>query len=151
MGKIISGILTLGTLTSTILLILSVLLQIFARFFLEKAPPWTEEASRLFFIYAIAFASGLAMKSNEYVQLDLIYKRLSGKWKRRLDTLIPVMILVLFGLAAIFSVSFILLGVPENSPSMNMSMSVAFTSMLIMSLAICFYAFQQLILNLRKP
>ena len=71
--KGIGKILKIGTLVSTIGLIGTVSLQIFARFFLASDPSWTEEASRLFFIYAVSFASGIALKNNSYVGLDLFY------------------------------------------------------------------------------
>jgi len=60
MLKTLNKLLSLGTLLSTIGFIGSTVIQIFARFFLASAPSWTEEASRLFFIYAMSFAAGLA-------------------------------------------------------------------------------------------
>ncbi len=140
MEKHITRLLRYGTLLSTYALILSVLLQIFARFFLEKAPPWTEEASRLFFIYAIAFASGLAMKSNAYVQLDVMYTRLPTRQQALLDVLIPLLICILFGLITVCSIFFVWLGYPETSPSMGMRMSTAFMSMVVMGGSVLFYA-----------
>jgi len=45
-----------GTLLTSTGFVFTVSLQIFARFFLSDVPPWTEEASRILFIYAIEFA-----------------------------------------------------------------------------------------------
>ncbi|MEM1124879.1 MAG: TRAP transporter small permease subunit, partial [Bacteroidota bacterium] len=84
MQKYFTKFLKYGTLISTYGLIGSVLLQIFARFFLTNTPAWTEEASRLFFIYAMAFAAGLALKSDEYVALDLFFEKLSPVLQKRL-------------------------------------------------------------------
>ncbi len=139
LGKFISKILKLGVLWSTTGLVLSVSLQIFARFFLKNAPSWTEEASRFFFIYAIAFAAGLAMKSNYYVQLDMFYNKFSPGLKKMLDKIIPVFIFLLFAIMTVYSIPLILLGAKENSPSLGLNMGFAFVSMFILSISICYF------------
>ncbi len=144
MGKAISRLLKYGTLISTYALIGSVLLQIFARFFLANTPPWTEEASRLFFIYATAFGAGLAFKSQYYVHLDVFYNKLSPKVQSGLDILIPLLVLSLFVLISIQAIQFVRLGYFEFSPSMKMRMSVAFLSMFIMGASMSYYAARDL-------
>lgn len=139
-SRILSRILKYGTLLSTLALIGTVLLQIFARFLLESAPSWTEEASRFLFIYAISFASGLAMKQKYYVHLDLIFNKLSPKGQQLLEFLIACLIVLLFGIFTFYSVQFIELGHAETSPSMSIPMSFAFFSMFIMGLSISFFA-----------
>ena len=138
--KAIGRFLKLGTLLSTTALVLSVLVQIYARFFMENAPSWTEEASRLFFIYAICFASGLAFKQNYFVSLDLITGSLSKKSNKLLETVLTSMVFLLFMVVAIYSISYIKLGYVEKSPSLGFNMSISFTSILLMSSSICFYA-----------
>jgi len=140
MKKSISRILKYGTLFSTWLLIGSVILQIFARFFLESAPAWTEEASRLFFIYAVAFAAGLAFKDDYYVYLEVLFEKLSPKFQRILLILIPASTALLFGIMAIYAIQFVKIGWIEKSPGMKISMAIAFMSMLIMSLTICYFS-----------
>lgn len=150
MEKAISRLLKYGTLISTYALIGSVLLQIFARFFLANTPPWTEEASRLFFIYATAFGAGLAFKSQYYVQLDVFYNKLSPKLKSGLGILIPLLVLSLFGLLSIHAIQFVRLGHFEFSPSMKMRMSIAFLSMLVMGASISYYAARDLLKALKS-
>lgn len=140
MVKSISTILKYGTLLSTLGLIGSVLLQIFARFFLTNTPPWTEETSRLFFIYAIAFAAGLALKSRYYVHLDLFFNQLPKGVQQLLLIAIPALISVLFLSIAIASLWFIYQGHSEFSPSMGIRMSYVFSSMFIMGASISLYA-----------
>ena len=133
-----------GTLISTYGFIASVALQIFARFFLTKTPPWTEESARLFFIYAIAFAAGLAIKTEEYVALDIIYEKLSKRNKNRLLQWVQMTTLLLFGTMAIYAVKFVQQGIPEFSPSMGISMSIAFFSMVILSSSVAYFALRRL-------
>jgi len=137
--KTIGRILKYGALLSTWGLILTVLLQIFCRFTPIATPSWTEEASRIFFIYAMSFAAGLAMKSDYYVHLDMFYNKFSPALQRFLEKAIPVITFLLFTVMAIFAIQFILLGIPEQSPSMGFNMGVAFFSMFIMSVSICYY------------
>ena len=138
----IGKFLKIGTLLGTLGFLCAVLLQIFARFFLESAPSWTEEASRLFFIYAISFASGLALKSNYFVALDTFYTRFNTKFQRLLNVLIPICTFLLFLVILIYVIPLILLGMGEKSPSMEFPMAVAFFSIAIMATAICYYSFK---------
>ncbi len=138
--KVLEG----GTLLSTLGFLGAVLLQIFARFFLEKAPPWTEEVSRLFFVYAMAFAAGLAVQKKEYVHLDLFYNRLSQKGKQVLDLSTGGLTLILFGTLAYFAIPFIQLGSLETSPSLKVQLNWAFLSMLVLGVGICFYTLIEL-------
>lgn len=138
--RLISRILKIGTLMSTLGLLLSVVIQIYARFFMDNAPSWTEEASRLFFIYAICFASGLAFKQHYFVALDLITSKLNKKWNSILGLFTNIMVLFLFGIISIYSISYIQLGFVEKSPSLGFNMSISFASILLMSLSICFFS-----------
>ena len=150
LNRRISRILKYGTLFSTIALVLSVMIQIYARFFMESAPSWTEEASRLFFIYAISFASGLAFKQNYFVSLDLISARLGVKWNAILEKVVTALVLILFLVMTVFSISYIKLGYIEKSPSLGFNMSISFTSILLMSLAISFFASIKLIQLIKR-
>ena len=146
--RVISKILKIGTLISTLGLLLSVVVQIYARFFMDNAPSWTEEASRLFFIYAICFASGLAFKQHYFVALDLITSRLNKRWNSILELLVNSLVLLLFSIISIYSISYIQLGFVEKSPSLGFNMSISFASILLMSFSICFFSlvmiFQQI-------
>ena len=148
--KTIGRILKVGVLLSTWGLIATVLLQIFCRFTPLDTPSWTEEASRLFFIYAMSFGAGLAMKNEYYVHLDMFYSRFPVKMQRWLVRVIPVVVLVLFVVMAVYSVQFMLLGIPEKSPSMGFNMGVAFFSMFIMSASISYYLWKKIQRNYKN-
>lgn len=147
MRKGVGKILKIGTLLSTWGLIAMVLLQIIGRFSpWFEAPSWTEEASRILFIYAISFAAGLALKSsNYYVALDAFYNRFNPKFKTVLDKSIPVVIFLLFAVFAFYSIQFISLGMIEKSPSMGFNMGVAFCSMFIIGATLCYYAWYKIV------
>ena len=140
---IISRILKIGTLLSSIALIGTVLLQIFARFALPSAPSWTEEASRFFFMYAICFAAGLAIKTRYYVYLDILSRRLSARGQRLLISGIAFIVCALFLVFSFYAISFTMQGHAEHSPSLGLPMSLAFGSMIVMGASISFFSFIQ--------
>ncbi|MUH35420.1 TRAP transporter small permease subunit [Zobellia amurskyensis] len=148
--KTIGRVLKVGVLLSTWGLIATVLLQILCRFTPLDTPSWTEEASRLFFIYAMSFGAGLAMKNEYYVHLDMFFSRFPVRMQQLLVQIIPVVVLVLFIIMAIYSVKFIVLGIPEKSPSMGFNMGVAFFSMFVMSASISYYLWKKIQRNYKN-
>lgn len=150
MKKLLEPILKLGTLVSTLGFISATLIQIYARFFLENAPSWTEEASRFFFVYAMSFAAGLAMKEDYYVSLDVFYNKLGAKNQRIVNIIISSSVFLLFLIVGIFAIEYVVLGIPESSPSLDAPMAIAFASIVIMSFSIGLYAFYQLRTHLKK-
>ncbi len=150
MKAIIHKLLYYGTLISTYGLIASVLLQIFARFFLPSAPPWTEEASRLFFIYAVAFGSGLAFENNEFIFLDWFFNKFSEKAKRRIIIIIEVLSCTLFVIMFFYSIQFTRLGYSEFSPGLKYRMSFAFASMALLSATMAYFIASKLYSDIKK-
>ncbi len=146
----IDNLLKAGTLISTFGFIGATLIQIYARFFMDNAPAWTEEASRFFFVYAVSFAAGLAMKDHYYVSLDVLFNNLKAHQKKWIEVGIAAFTLCLFLILAIFSIQFIVLGIPEKSPSLGISMALAFASMLVLGTSISLYALLDLWKNLKK-
>ena len=141
MKKVIEQILKLGTLTNTAGFVAATLVQIYARTFLESAPSWTEEASRFFFVFAMSFAAGLAMKGNYYVYLDLFYTKMSERQKRLVDKFVSVSVMVLFVIMGIYAIQYMMLGMAERSPSLGLPMIIPFSSIFLMSFFISLYAF----------
>ena len=137
---ILSKILKYGTLLTSWGFVMTVSLQIFARFFLSNVPPWTEEASRILFIYAIAFSSGLAYRGNYFVFLEAFYASFSDILKKKIDLISPILSLVLFGFCGFYSLSMIEMGLNEYSPTLHIPMIIPFLSILILSLSISYYS-----------
>lgn len=139
-----------ATLLSAVAFILSVLYQIYARFFLESAPSWTEEASRFFFIYAMSFAAGLAMRDGEFVALDILYNKLGSNYKRVLDLAVPVLVTVLFLILWWGALEFVDGGISEKSPSIRTRMAWAFASILVMALSITLFSVKEVLNQLKR-
>tara|TARA_B100000575_G_C23105752_1_gene638236 strand:- start:916 stop:1383 length:468 start_codon:yes stop_codon:yes gene_type:complete len=136
----LSKFLKYGTLLTSWGFVMTVSLQIFARFFLSNVPPWTEEASRILFIYAIAFSSGLAYRGNYFVFLEAFYASFSDILKKKIDLISPILSLVLFGFCGFYSLSMLEMGLDEYSPTLHILMIIPFLSILILSLSISYYS-----------
>ena len=139
-SKQIRFVLKTGTLFGTLGFVVATLIQIYARFFMEKAPSWTEEAARLFFVFAIGCASGLAMHGNYYVHFDFLFAKFNTLWQRRLRIAIYAMLTLLFVIFSFQSIQFLILGWDERSPSLKFPMSIAFIGIAIMGVSIAFFA-----------
>ena len=148
--RVVAKALKYGTLLSTLGFIGATGIQIYARFFMESAPSWTEEAARFFFIYAVSFAAGLAMKDGYYVHFDVFYNKLKERQQHILKLLVSVLTLVLFLTLAAFSFQFVRVGIPEHSPSLEVPMAIAFASMVLMGIAVSFFAFLDVLQILKK-
>ncbi|KAA1243454.1 TRAP transporter small permease [Aquimarina sp. RZ0] len=135
-----------GTILSTLSFIITTLIQIYGRFFMAKAPSWTEEAARLFFVFAIAFSSGLAMKGNFYVYFDFIFQKFSGKWQDLILKVTYICIILLFTVFSVYGLLLVGSGWQEQSPSMKFPMGIAFISMPLLGLSITLYAIVKMIM-----
>lgn len=130
--KNLRRLLKYGTLLSTFGLLVSVLIQIYGRFFLAASPPWTEEASRLFFIYTVAFAAAPALGEGYFIALDLLPKGLSDVWRQRLGRWVQLAIIGISAVLAVYAWGFVRLGFAEQSPGMGFRMAIAFFSVFLL-------------------
>jgi TRAP-type C4-dicarboxylate transport system permease small subunit len=145
----LSTFLKYGTLLTSLGFISSVSLQIFARFFLTDVPPWTEEASRILFIYSISFASGLAYRGNYFVYLEVFYLGFSSKIKKVVNLVSPILSFFLFGITARYAISVFQMGFSESSPSLQIIMAIPFFSLLILSCSVSFYSLLSLLKKIK--
>ncbi len=144
-GKILSA----GTLISTIALLTTVIIQIYGRFFMDSAPSWTEEAARVFFIYTMSLGAGLALRDNEFVQLDIFFNALSEVWQKRLRVIFAISTIALFVVTGIWSLQYVQMGTNEQSPSMGISMAIPFAGITLMAIAVIWYSIKEIIQILR--
>ena len=143
--KYIDRIVELGVIISLTAMILSVVVQVFTRFFMESAPHWTEESARIFFIFSVAFGAGLAIRDHSYVLLDYFQNKFNIRTRERIQIIIQG-IIMLFGILILYySIPFIQLGSSETSPSLQIKMSYVFSSMLILGILIIYYSALELI------
>ncbi|WP_165916291.1 TRAP transporter small permease [Marinisporobacter balticus] len=133
------------TFLSVTAMILVVLLQVFARFALPKAPSWTEELSRILFICSVAFAAPIAMKKGEFVKVDTLISILPRKVAKILEVVVDAVICAFICMVAYYAVDFVKLGSIQSSPSMGVPMAIPFSAMFIAPLFIGLYGLKKII------
>lgn len=142
---------TWGSVISFAGLIVVVALQVFARFLLAQAPPWTEEVSRVCFVYMIAFGIGLAVRSDGLVRLDLLQSRSSSPLYKLLQSAILLATSAFAIYLCLLSWQFAANGRFERSPSLGIPMTLVFASMVLLSASISIFSLGKLILTLSRP
>lgn len=122
------------------LLMLAVLLQLIGRSGWITAPIWTEEMSRFCLLYLAAFGAGLALRSGDMVNVDLVSEALPEPWPWRLR---------LFSAVAVAGLCLILLpsawlytsiGARQTAPALGIRMDVIHGSVLLMLILLGLFA-----------
>ena len=73
--KLFNKIFNLITVLLFVGMVVTVLLQIVFRYIMKISVPWTEEASRLLFIYVGFFGTALAARDKQFIIIDVLLKR----------------------------------------------------------------------------
>lgn len=132
------------------ILISVVFLQIFARFFLPKAPSWTEELSRFLFIYSIMTAAPLALKRQEFVRVDIILNRLDKKTQDSLEIATYILLNIFFIVIAYEGFTFGELGLKQTSPAMGLPMYLSYGTICYSGIFLLIYGVQILMEMLKR-
>lgn len=74
-------------LAAFICMLVLVMAQVFFRYVLQVAVPWTEEAARWFYAWQIFLGSSLAMRDRLHLQITVLLDRFSGTPRALLDFL----------------------------------------------------------------
>jgi TRAP-type transport system small permease protein len=147
--NLVHKIINMGAFISLAAMIVVVTIQVFSRYFMESTPHWTEEAARMFFIYAVAFGTGIGIRNGDFIMLNLIGKYLSPR-KDRVLQLSTHVLTIAFSLVLIFSsLRFVRLGMDEQSPALEITMGFVFFSMVIIGLAIAIFTLEHLFILIK--
>jgi len=114
-------------------LIVAVLVQVVGRL-IGVGPVWTEELTRFALLYLIAFGAGLAFRSGDLVNVDVICESLPGRgpWLLRLLSAVATAGLALYLLGPAWR--FVTIGRLQTSPALSLRMDfVHFTVWLMLA------------------
>lgn len=123
-----------------VILMASVLLQVFARTFLSTAPVWTEELTRFCLIFIGALGAGLALRSGDMVNVDLVCESMPGRapWVLRL---LSAVITAGFALVLVPAAwEYITIGARQTAPSLGWRMDFVHAAMLVLFATLILWA-----------
>jgi TRAP-type C4-dicarboxylate transport system permease small subunit len=147
---IMDKVLEVGALISVSAMIVVVVIQVFSRFALPKTPHWTEEATRILFIYMISFAGGLAVREKAFVNVDTFINYLPQKARQVLDIIIQLVIVLFMILIVVHAATFVKIGAMQRSAALLIPMSYVFAGMFIVAFFIGVYSLIDLIHSIKK-
>lgn len=143
MRKLIAGLegfARLGVGLSFGLLMLAVLVQLVGRSGWMPAPIWTEELSRFCLLYLAAFGAGLALRSGDMVNVDLVSEALPAPWPWRLRLFSAVTVA---GLCLILLPSawfYTSIGARQTAPALGVRMDLIHGSVLLLLVLLGLFA-----------
>lgn len=142
--KGLEGLCRLLILVAFLLLSASVLLQVFARTFLSTAPVWTEELTRFCLIYIGALGAGLALRSGDMVNVDLLCESLPGRWPWRLRLVSAVLTALFAGGLLAAAWQYTRVGLRQTAPSLGWRMDFLHVTMLILFVTLGLWALMRI-------
>lgn len=128
-----------GTGLSFALLIGAVLLQVTGRL-TGFAPVWTEELTRYALLFAVAFGAGLAFRSGDLVNVDVVCEYLPGRmpWLLRLFSAIATGALSIYLLPHAWR--YVAIGKMQTSPALGVRMDVIHFTVFLMLVFLAVFA-----------
>lgn len=120
-------------------LILTVALQIVSRFAPIGPYIWTEELSRFLFIYIIVIACGLAVKSKEIINVDLIFMAMNKKISMIFKIFLNLISILFTSIMAFYAIEFAEIGLFQTSSALGLNMSYMYYSVFIMPTLLSIY------------
>ncbi len=137
---ILEKLLEIGAFLTFLALVINVSIQVITRNLLPSITVvWTEELSRLLFVYSIVFGAPLAMKKEEYVNVDIVLNLMNKKVRWVADLLIKAVSTVLFAIVSYKGIEFAKLGISQTSAVLRIPMVYAYSSISITCLLITVY------------
>jgi TRAP-type C4-dicarboxylate transport system permease small subunit len=128
-----------GSVASMFLLVGVVLLQVFARVALPQVPAWTEEASRFFFMWAVGFAAGPAVREQAYVDVDSFTIHMPAKLQLGLAVVIDAILTVFTAIMAYESGKLVLAVEGQTSAALIWPMWVFYASIWLQTTMLSLY------------
>lgn len=103
-------------------IIMAVVVQIVSRTFLPQSPVWTEELTRFALLYLAAAGAGLALRSGDLVNVDILVAALPPSGRKIAGLLAALATMGLAGTMFTPSLDFTAIGALQTSPALGWSM-----------------------------
>lgn len=128
-----------GTGLSFAVLIGTVLIQVTGRL-IGSSPVWTEELTRFALLFTVAFGTGLAFRTGDLVNVDVVCESLPGRapWLLRLVSAVATAGLALYLLPHAWR--YVAIGKMQTSPALGLSMHYVHATVWLMLLLLAVFA-----------
>lgn len=137
--KAIVVIAKIGVGVSFAVLIGAVLTQVLGRTF-GSSPVWTEELTRFAMLFTIAFGAGLALRSGDMVNVDIVCESLPGRWPWRLRLFSAAVTAVLCAVLIPAAWRYVSIGALQTSPALGVRMNIIHFSVFALLVGLLLFA-----------
>ncbi|MCD8122543.1 MAG: TRAP transporter small permease [Clostridiales bacterium] len=96
--KVLNKVVDIVTILAFIAMMVTTLLQILFRTILKISVPWTEELSRLLFIYAGFLGTAIAAREKQFIIIDVLTSRLPKAVQAVLYVVMKIVIVLFFSI-----------------------------------------------------
>lgn len=128
-------------------LIICVLVQVMARSF-ASSPIWTEELTRYALLYLCAFGAGLAFRSGDLVNVDIVCESLPGQWPRVSRMVAAILTFALCATLLIPAWKYVAIGALQTSPAMAIRMTYVHLSVFVLIAGLMAFSLLRVLLML---
>lgn len=128
-----------GVGVSFAVLIAAVLIQVLGRTF-DASPVWTEELTRFAMLFTVAFGAGLALRSGDMVNVDIVCEALPGKWPWRLRLFSAAATATLCAVLAPAAWRYVSIGALQTSPALGVRMNIIHFSVFALLVGVLIFA-----------
>lgn len=142
--RVVVTIAKVGVGISFLVLIAAVLTQVLGRTF-GSSPVWTEELTRFAMLFTIAFGGGLALRSGDLVNVDILCESLPGSWPKRLRFFSAAATSVLCLVLIPAAWKYVSIGAFQTSPALGVRMDIIHFSVFALLVGIFVFAVLRLI------
>lgn len=133
-----------GVGVSFVILIAAVLTQVLGRTF-GSSPVWTEELTRFAMLFTVAFGAGLALRSGDLVNVDILCEALPGAWPKRLRFISAAATGVLCLVLIPAAWKYVSIGALQTSPALGVRMDLIHFSVFALLVGVLIFAVLRLI------
>lgn len=130
-GNFLGKIASLFSQVTVVVMVITVLMQVFMRYFLKNPLIWADELSRYALVFMTFIGTSVALRSNDLAKVELITDKLTGITKKVISSISNGLIVLLLGFLFYFSISLLMQNSVQTqfSPAMQLPMAVIYFSL----------------------
>ena len=123
--------------------------QVFARYVLNAAPSWTEQAALLLMLWFILFAAAAGVREGFHIRLTLVEESLPEKYRQGLRIFCHGVVLAFGAVMAWAGGGLVIETWSHSIPTLGLSRGIAYMPIAISGTLITLYAAELVLLELR--
>lgn len=135
---------------SSAVLAIVTFLQVIMRFLFKMPVAWGQDIIRLSFVYLVFLGAAYCLKTNDHLNIDIIFSLIPNKAGKILQTLINIILLGFFVFLLIYGVEFSKTGITQKAPYTAIPMIYYYASIPISAAFLILYDIEIIINQIKN-